>query len=128
MGLKMVLNVDRLTCTVEVHKILYQKYLETCRNIPNCIEMAKINLGIAPPAVFNMFNKVNWEGVLTRRQTNNQFVIPCTRLEFGKCNFCYRGAKIWDLLPVCLNSCDGLATFKVANVAFGTGKYPNGIP
>ena len=88
MGIDSVLQANRLTSTSLIHEEIDIPLLAVRREINCATEMYKVDKGLAPPNVSNMFVKcADSEGAITRQPTRGDYRILHCRLEFGRCNF-----------------------------------------
>ena len=128
MGIKTILQAEKQTSTALIHELTNIPYLVDKRDIDTAAEMFKVNKGLAPPKINEMFTKIeNVSGANTRQSTRGDFVIPAVRLETGKRNFRYRGPKTWSLVPVEIRSCSNTKSFKKNLRRAWTGQFPNSI-
>ena len=128
MGIKSILQVDRLTSTAEIHEHMNMPYLADRRDINAAAEMFKVDKGLAPRNVSSMFEKLNHSNMRnTRQATKGDYKMPHCRLEYGKRNFRYRGPKIWAKVPVDIRQSDTTKCFKKNLKKAWSGKFPNSI-
>ena len=75
-------------------------------NVPELIEfdtaslMYKIENDLAPTHMKEMFVKTSDHTYSTRSATSGGFHPPQRKLNIGKASFSYRGAHVWNQLPV----------------------------
>ena len=128
MGIKIVLQADRLAHTSEIHENINLPYLITRRDVNSATLMYKIDTADAPINTCNMFRKVNSSNDRqTRQSARGGYEIPKCRLELGKRNFRYRGAKIWKQVPEQIRKSESVKSFKKNLRKAWSGNYPNNI-
>ena len=50
--------------------------------------------------------------ILTRDNRLNKIIIPNSNLTLAKQSFCFRGAEVWNKLPIEIRACRKIGTFK----------------
>ena len=112
-ALRNTVQCRKLTPTDEVHEICSMEYLITRCNMHVSNEMYKIDKGLSPLNVQSMFTKTMAVSErYTRSTANDMYYVPKCKLETGKRNFRYRGAKNWNYLPLALKQSPSLSVFK----------------
>ena len=128
MGLKTILQSDKLAPTALIHQMTNIPYLADKRDINTAAEMYKVSSGLAPKNICNMFQKISTNtGANMRQSSRGDFQLPKCRLEMGKRNLQYRGPKIWRHVPPEIRSCSTVNNFKKNLRKAWTGKFPNSI-
>ncbi len=108
---KLILHVDKLTPTVQIHRSMNMDQLHI-RRAKHCVmQMFKIESLLVPETVQNLFQKTQ-HSYSTRSAARSDYVTQYKRLEYGKRCFTIRGPKIWDLLPPVVKQAPDIESFK----------------
>ena len=112
-ALRNTVRCHKLTPTVQLHENCSIELLSTRRDIHVSNEMYKVNTGMSPHNIQYMFELSRDKHCkVTRNAMNDNYYVPRCRLETGKRNFRYRGAKNWNALPRGLRQSSSLSVFK----------------
>ena len=112
MALKNILQVDRQASTEFIHKTLNLPYLHVRRKQHTAGMMYKVNNGLIPTSLQNLFEHVqNNAPRITRQSQSDNFRVPRCRLNLGKRCFRHRGPVIWQHTPDILKSAPSYKAF-----------------
>ena len=74
--------------------------------------MFKVLNGKAPPYLFELFSAIGENISFGLKGRKQNLTLPLQRTDYGKKNFMYSGAKLWDGLPDHLKEHQTLRPFK----------------
>ena len=88
--------------------------LESQRKLHSAVTMYKSLNGLAPDYMRSMFTKREEVGSYSLRDTEGKLAIPKPRTNYLKDSFSYKGAVLWNSLPVGLRRARTLHNFRGA--------------
>ena len=113
MWLKNILRVPKRSSTVEIHDAVNLELLSTRRWRHTAIEMYKVAKNMQPVTVQHMFTlNTNVHHRQTRHSQVSLFYRPRARLKLTKKSFRHRGVRVWDKVPLAIQTAPSLCNFK----------------